>query len=92
MEPMLDKANILLVGPSGSGKTLIAKHVAQILDVPFSTNDATTLTQAGYVGEDPSDVLQRLIQAAQYDIARAEYGIFFFWVLSPFLLIFWNLL
>ena len=71
----LDKSNVLLVGPSGCGKTLIARVLAKCLDVPFAINDATTLTEAGYVGEDVENVLLRLIQAADYDIERAEQGI-----------------
>jgi len=71
----LDKTNILLVGPTGCGKTLLAQTLARILDVPFSIADATSLTEAGYVGEDVENILLRLIQAADFDIARAERGI-----------------
>jgi ATP-dependent Clp protease ATP-binding subunit ClpX len=71
----LQKSNILLIGPTGCGKTLLAQTLARILDVPFSIADATALTEAGYVGEDVENILLRLIQAADYDIARAERGI-----------------
>ena len=71
----LDKTNILLVGPTGCGKTLLAQTLAKILDVPFSIADATSLTEAGYVGEDVENILLRLIQSADFDIARAERGI-----------------
>lgn len=73
----IDKSNILLVGPTGSGKTLFAKTLAKILNVPFAIADATTLTQAGYVGEDVENVLLRLIQAADYDIELAQKGIIY---------------
>ncbi|MBO6178010.1 MAG: ATP-dependent Clp protease ATP-binding subunit ClpX [Selenomonadaceae bacterium] len=69
------KSNILMIGPTGSGKTLLARVLAKILDVPFATADATTLTEAGYVGEDVESVLLKLIQAADYDVERAERGI-----------------
>jgi ATP-dependent Clp protease ATP-binding subunit ClpX len=71
----LTKSNILLIGPTGCGKTLIAQTLARFLDVPFSISDATALTEAGYVGEDVENILLRLIQAADYDIPRAEKGI-----------------
>lgn len=71
------KSNVLLLGPTGSGKTLIAKTLAQILDVPFTIADATTLTEAGYVGEDVENIILRLLQAADFDVARAEKGIIY---------------
>ena len=71
----LDKSNILLMGPTGVGKTLLAQTLARILQVPFSIADATTLTEAGYVGEDVENILARLLQAADYDVAQAEMGI-----------------
>ncbi len=73
----LQKSNVLLLGPTGVGKTMIAQTLAKILDVPFAIADATTLTQAGYVGEDVENVLLRLIQAADYDIEAAEHGIIY---------------
>ncbi len=73
----LNKSNVLLLGPSGVGKTLLAQTLARILDVPFAIADATTLTEAGYVGEDVENILLRLIQAADFDIARAERGIIY---------------
>ena len=73
----LDKSNILLIGPTGSGKTYLAQNLAKILDVPFALTDATTLTEAGYVGEDVENILLRLIQNADYDIPRAEKGIIY---------------
>jgi ATP-dependent Clp protease ATP-binding subunit ClpX len=71
------KSNVLLLGPTGSGKTLIARTLANILDVPFAIADATTLTEAGYVGEDVENIILRLVQAADYDISRAEIGIIY---------------
>ena len=71
----LQKSNILLIGPTGCGKTLLAQTLAKILDVPFCIADATALTEAGYVGEDVENILLRLIQAADFDVARAERGI-----------------
>jgi len=73
----LEKSNVLLVGPSGVGKTLIARVLARTLDVPFAIADATTLTEAGYVGEDVENVLLKLIQAADFDLERAEQGIIY---------------
>ncbi|HEY8241770.1 MAG TPA: ATP-dependent Clp protease ATP-binding subunit ClpX, partial [Kiritimatiellia bacterium] len=71
----LEKSNILLMGPTGSGKTLLARTLARVLDVPFSMSDATTLTEAGYVGEDVENILLRLLQSAEFNVARAEIGI-----------------
>jgi ATP-dependent Clp protease ATP-binding subunit ClpX len=76
-EVELQKSNILLIGPTGCGKTLLAQTLARILDVPFCIVDATALTEAGYVGEDVENILLRLIQAADYDIQRAEQGIIY---------------
>jgi ATP-dependent Clp protease ATP-binding subunit ClpX len=79
MDPLADveieKSNILLIGPTGSGKTLLARTLARILDVPFCIADATTLTEAGYVGEDVENIILRLLQNADYDVKRAEIGI-----------------
>ena len=76
-EVELQKSNVLLVGPTGSGKTLMAQTLARVLDVPFCIADATSLTEAGYVGEDVENILLRLIQAADFDVARAQRGIIY---------------
>jgi len=76
-EVELQKSNVLLIGPTGSGKTLLAQTLARILDVPFTIADATTLTEAGYVGEDVENIILRLLQAADYDIERTEKGIIY---------------
>ncbi|MDT0631777.1 ATP-dependent Clp protease ATP-binding subunit ClpX [Rubrivirga sp. S365] len=73
----VEKSNILLLGPSGTGKTLLARTLARVLDVPFSIADATALTEAGYVGEDVESILSHLLQAADYDVERAEHGIIY---------------
>ncbi len=73
----IEKSNVMLVGPTGCGKTLLAKTLARVLNVPFSIADATTLTEAGYVGEDVENIILRLLQAADYDVARAEIGIIY---------------
>jgi ATP-dependent Clp protease ATP-binding subunit ClpX len=76
-EVELQKSNILLLGPTGCGKTHFAQTLARILNVPFAIADATTLTEAGYVGEDVENILLRLIQAADYDVGLAEHGIIY---------------
>lgn len=73
----IEKSNVLLLGPTGCGKTLLAKSLAKLLNVPFSIADATTLTEAGYVGEDVENIILRLLQAADYDVAKAEMGIIY---------------
>ncbi len=73
----IEKSNILLIGPTGSGKTLLAKTLAKVLDVPFCIADATTLTEAGYVGEDVENIILRLLQSADYDVKKAEMGIIY---------------
>lgn len=73
----LQKSNIIMIGPTGSGKTFLAQTLAKIINVPFAIADATTLTEAGYVGEDVENILLKLIQAADYDIERAQYGIIY---------------
>ena len=76
-EVELDKSNILMIGPTGSGKTLLAQTLARILDVPFTVADATTLTEAGYVGDDVENVIKSLLARCDYDPKRAETGIIF---------------
>ena len=73
----LQKSNIIMVGPTGSGKTYLAQTLAKIINVPFAIADATTLTEAGYVGEDVENILLKLILAADYDVERAQYGIIY---------------
>ncbi len=73
----IEKSNILMIGPTGSGKTLLARTLAQVLDVPFAMADATTLTEAGYVGEDVENIILRLLQNADYDVKRAQRGIIY---------------
>ena len=77
MDVELQKSNILMMGPTGSGKTYLAQTLAKLLNVPFAIADATTLTEAGYVGEDVENILLKLIQAAEFDIGRAQYGIIY---------------
>lgn len=76
-ELKLEKSNILLLGPTGSGKTLLAQTIAKCLDVPFAICDCTTLTQAGYVGEDIESVIGKLLQDANYNVEKAQQGIVF---------------
>ena len=76
-EVEIQKSNIAMVGPTGCGKTLLAQTLARILDVPFAIADATTVTEAGYVGEDVENILLRLIQAADFDIEKAQHGIIY---------------
>src|SRR3546814_10769426 len=71
----LGKSNILLIGPTGSGKTLLAETLARLLNVPFTIADATTLTEAGYVGEDVENIIQKLLQKCDYDVEKAQMGI-----------------
>ena len=73
----IEKSNVLLIGPTGSGKTLIARTLAKMLNVPFCITDATTLTEAGYVGEDVENIILRLVQAADYDVEKAQLGIIY---------------
>ncbi|MEG2084276.1 MAG: ATP-dependent Clp protease ATP-binding subunit ClpX [Clostridia bacterium] len=77
LDVQLEKSNVLMLGPTGSGKTLLAKTLASILNVPFAVADATTLTEAGYVGEDVENILLKLLQAADYDVEKAQLGIIY---------------
>ena len=74
-EVEIAKSNILLIGPTGSGKTLLAETLARLLNVPFTIADATTLTEAGYVGEDVENIIQKLLQKCDYDVEKAQTGI-----------------
>ena len=76
-EVELSKSNILLIGPTGCGKTLLAQTLARVLNVPFAIADATTLTEAGYVGEDVENIVQKLLRTCDYDIKRAQTGIIY---------------
>ena len=76
-ETQIEKNNVLMLGPTGSGKTLLASTLAKILDVPFAIGDATTVTEAGYVGEDVENLLLRLVRAADMDVSKAEMGILY---------------
>ena len=75
--PNIDKGNILMIGPTGTGKTLLAQSVAEYLDVPFVVADATTLTEAGYVGEDVENIILRLLRSADFDVEKAQLGIIY---------------
>ena len=75
-DPRIEKSNILMMGPTGCGKTLLAKTIAEIVDVPFAIADATTLTEAGYIGDDVETVLAKLLSASDGDVSRAESGIY----------------
>ena len=77
VDSKIGKSNILLIGPTGSGKTLCAQTLANLLDVPFAIADATSLTEAGYVGDDVESILSRLLQASDYDVEKAEHGIIY---------------
>ena len=73
----ISKSNILLIGPTGTGKTLLAQTLAKVLNVPFTIADATTLTEAGYVGEDVENIIQKLLQKCDYDVQKAQQGIIY---------------